>query len=73
MADVDIDSFGDHESRTEEPMGENIPLIPGEKGAPTWDPSCELETSFGGGLTQETRLTNSYVNSLYKKLSKQYS
>ena len=28
MADVDIDPFGEHESRTEEPMGENIPLTP---------------------------------------------
>ena len=28
MADVDIDPFGDHESRPEEPTGENIPLTP---------------------------------------------
>ena len=28
MADVDIDPFGEHESRTEEPMSENIPLTP---------------------------------------------
>ena len=35
MADVDINPFGDHESRTEEPTGENIPLIPGEEGVPT--------------------------------------
>ena len=26
MADVDIDPFGEHESRTEEPTDENIPL-----------------------------------------------
>ena len=26
MADIDINPFGDHESRPEEPMGENIPL-----------------------------------------------
>ena len=54
-------------------MGENIPLIPGEKGVPTWDPGHEQETSFKGGLTQEIKLTNSYVDSLYKDLSKNYS
>ena len=26
MADIDIDPFGKHESRTEEPTDENIPL-----------------------------------------------
>ena len=35
MVDVNINPFGEHESRTEEPMGEDIPLIPGEKGVPT--------------------------------------
>ena len=28
MADVDIDPFGEHESRTEEPTDEHIPLDP---------------------------------------------
>ena len=28
MADIDIDPFGEHESRTEEPMDEHIPLDP---------------------------------------------
>ena len=73
MADVDVDPFGEHESRTEEPIGENIPLIPAEKGVPTWDPGHEQEMSFRGGLTQERRLTNSYVYSLYNELSKHYS
>ena len=39
MADVDIDPFGEHdrtESRTDEPMDEHIPLIPG--GRSTWEP-----------------------------------
>ena len=71
MADVDIDPFGEHESRTEEPMGEDIPLTPVEGS--TWEPEREQETSFGGGLTQESRVTSSYVDSLYKELSKQYS
>ena len=26
MADIDIDPFGEHESRTEEPTDKNIPL-----------------------------------------------
>ena len=46
MADIDINSFGEHdrtESRTDE-TGENIPLplvIPGEGGVPTWEPTRE--------------------------------
>ena len=49
MADVDIDPFGEHESRPEEPTDENIPLdlvTPGRSS--TWEPECEQETSFGG-------------------------
>ena len=35
MAGVDIDPFGEHKSRTEEPMDEHIPLTPrGLEGAP---------------------------------------
>ena len=48
MADVDIDLFGEHESRTEEPTDKNIPLTlvtPG--GGSTWEPEHEQETSFG--------------------------
>ena len=71
MADVDINPFGEHESRPEEPTGEDIPLTP-VRGS-TWEPEREQETSCGGGLTQETRVTNSYVDSLYKELCKQYS
>ena len=47
MADIDIDPFGEHESRPDEPMGEAIPLIPG-KGRSTWEPEREQGTSFGG-------------------------
>ena len=39
MADVDIDPFGEHESRTEEPTDEHIPLdlvTPGRSS--TWEP-----------------------------------
>ena len=37
------------------------------------EPEREQETSFGGGKTQQGRLTDSYVDSLYKELSKHYS
>ena len=46
MADVDIDPFGEHESRTEEPTDENIPLTPVTPGRSTWEPEREHETSF---------------------------
>ena len=36
MADIDIDPFGEHESRTEEPTDENIPLTPVTPGRSTW-------------------------------------
>ena len=48
MADIDIDPFGEHESRTEEPTGENIPLTPVTPGKSTWElDRGEQETSFG--------------------------
>ena len=61
MADIDINPFGEHESRPDKPTGENIPLTP--VGGSTWE--CEQEISFRGGRTQEGRLTDSYVDSLY--------
>ena len=72
MADVDIDPFGEHESRPEEPTDENIPLdpvTPGREGVQTWEPTCEQETSFGGRESQRTKLMKDYVKDLYKKLS----
>ena len=57
MADVDIDPFGEHESRPEEPTDENIHLDPRSGasgptvtpgGISTWEPECEQETSFRG-------------------------
>ena len=47
MADIDIDPFGEHESRTDEPMDEHIPLTPVTPGRSTWEPEHEQETSFG--------------------------
>ena len=43
LADIDIDPFGKHESRPEEPTNEHIsldPVTPG--GSSTWDPSGVL-------------------------------
>ena len=71
MADINIDPFGDHESRTEEPMGEGIPLIPTEEGVPTWNPGREQDTSFGG-TSQRIILMKYHVEDLYKKLSEKY-
>ena len=58
MADVDIDPFGEHESRPEEPTDEGSP----------WEPTHEQETSFGGE-SQRTKLMKDYAKDLYKKLS----
>ena len=81
MTDVDIDPFGEHEPRPEEPTNEHIPLDPITPGGSTWDPSGvpgpvgpweptrEHETSFGGRESQRTKLTKDYVKDLYKKLS----
>ena len=70
MADVDIDPFGKHESRTDDhtETGENIPFAP-VGGRSTWEPDRgEQETSFGGE-SQRTKLMKDYVKDLYKKLS----
>ena len=70
MADVDIDPFGEHESRTDDhtETGENIPFTP-VGGGSTWEPDRgEQETSFGGE-SQRTKLMKDYVKDLYKKIS----
>ena len=69
MADIDIDPFGEHESRPDDhtDTGENIPLIP---GGSTWEPERgEQETSFRGRESQRTKLMKDYVKDLCKKLS----
>ena len=70
MADVDIDPFGGHESRTEEPTDENIPLdlvTPGRSS--TWELERKQETSFRGGESQRTKLMKDYGKDLYKRTS----
>ena len=70
MADIDIDPFGEHESRTDEPTDEHIPLdlvTPGRSS--TWEPyRGELETP-SRGESQRTKLMKDYVRDLYKRLS----
>ena len=76
MADIDIDPFGEHKSRPEEPNNENIPLdlvIPvggstwDPRGVPgPWEPECEQETSFGG-ISHTSVLHKEYlVGKIYK-------
>ena len=74
MADVDSDPFGEHESRTEEPTDEHIPLDPVTPGrSSTWEPDRgEQETSFGVE-SQRTKLMKDYVRDLYKRLSENIS
>ena len=60
MADIDIDPFGGHESRPDEPTGESIPLTP-VGGGSTWEPEREQETSFGRGESQKNRVLRDWV------------
>ena len=67
MADIDIDPFGEHESRPEEPTDEHIPLdlVTPVGGGSTWEPTHEQETSFRGRESQRTKLMKDYVKDLY--------
>ena len=71
MAEVDIDPFGgggEHdrtESRTDETMGEDIPLIPGKEGVPTWEPERERETSLGGKIHSSVLHEEYLVGKIY--------
>ena len=71
MADIDIDPFGEHESRPDDntETGENIPFTPVGGGRSTWEPERdEQETSFGGE-SHGTKLMKDYVIDLYERLS----
>ena len=70
MAVVDIDRFGEHESRTDEPTDEHISLTP-VGGGSTWEPERgEQETSFGspevslsrGAILHKEYLVGKYTN-----------
>ena len=74
MADIDIDPFGEHESRPIEPTDENIPLdlvTPG--GGSTWEPTSEQETTFRGRQSQRNRVLINRVEGLYNKLSQKWA
>ena len=72
MVDIDTDPSGEHESRSEEPTDENIPLTP-VGGGSTREPTCEQETSFGGRSTgrqsQRNRLLINQVEGLSEIVS----
>ena len=84
MADVDIDSFGEHD-RLESRTDENIPLTPvGPGGVPlcegegsTWEPERgKQETSFGGLSRARASLNAGFVedrvDGLYEILSEHF-
>ena len=70
MADIDIDPFGEHESRTYDhtETGENIPFTPVWRGS-TWEPDRGEQATLFGGESQRTKLMKDYVKDLYKKIS----
>ena len=69
MADIDIDLFGEDESRPEEPTDERIPLdlvTPvGGRGS-TWELEREQETSFGGRSHTSILHKEHLVGKIYK-------
>ena len=74
MEDVDIDPFGKHESRTEEPTNKNVPLsLVGPGGGSTWEPTRKQETSFGGRQSQRNRVLINRVKGLHNKLSQKWA
>ena len=68
MADVDIDLFGEHESRPDDNT-ETGPFTPIEGGRSTWEPERGEQETSCRGESQRTKLMKDYVRDLYKKLS----
>ena len=61
---------GEHESRTDGPTDEHIPLdlvTPGKSS--TWEPDREEQETTLGGESQRTKLMKDYVRDLYKRLA----
>ena len=70
MAYVDIDPFGEHESRTDEPTDEHISLTSAGGGrSSTWEPDRGAQETSFRGESQRTKLMKDYVRDLNKKLS----
>ena len=65
MADIDIDPFGEHESRPEEPTDEHIPLDPVTPGRSTSEPDRGEQKNSFRGESQRTYLMKDYVRDLY--------
>ena len=70
MADIDINPFGEYESRPEDPTGESILFT--SVGGSAWEPEREQEMSFGG-TSQRTRVLRDQVEGLYEKLSQKWA
>ena len=69
MEDVDNDPFGKCESRSDEPMDENIPLAP--VGRSSWEPEHQQETSFRRETSlEEESQKPKLVKKLYLELFK---
>ena len=70
MPDVDIDPFGEHESRPDDntETGENILFTP-VGGGSTWEPDRGEQETLFGGESHRTKLMKDYVRDLYKRLS----
>ena len=67
VGDVDIDKFGEHESRPEEPNDEKIPQDLGTPvGGVTLKPECEQEISFGGISCTSVLHKEYLVGKIYK-------
>ena len=65
MADIDIDPFGEHESRPEEPTDEHIPLDPVTPVRSTSEPDRGEQKNSFRGESQRTYLMKDYVRDLY--------
>ena len=62
MADVDIDPFGEHESRPEELTDEHIPLDPVTPGRSSSDPLGSKALQAHGNQTKESKKHHSEEN-----------
>ena len=71
MADVDIDPFGEHKSRPEEPADEHISLDPvTPERSSAWEPDQGEQETLFGGESQRTKLMKDYIKSYQKTLVK---
>ena len=72
MADIDIDTFGQHDktdSHSDE-TGETIPLTPEGVmgGGSAWEPECKQETSFGRKSHESEIVKEEQIEEFYQLL-----